>query len=118
MGESIFRRITPVLQGTSIMVLLAILLLHPAISGSLQPLLLSGSPAINYFPPFWFLGVYERIMGGPSSEPIFHSLAKTGCWAVLLMAVCSLVTYPLAYRRRVRQLIEGANRWLNHARSP
>jgi len=107
-GEQIFRRITPVLQGASIMVLLAILLLHPTISASLRPLLGSDSPAVQYFPPFWFLGVYERIMGGPSSEPIFHSLARTGCWAVMLMVVCTLVTYPLAYRRRVRQLIEGA----------
>jgi hypothetical protein len=107
-GESIFRRITPVLQGALIMVLLAILLLHPMISSSLKALLTSGSPAIRYFPPFWFLGVYERIMGGPSSPEIFHLLARTGCYAVLLVSGCTLLTYPLAYRRRVRQLIEGA----------
>src|SRR5216683_2212628 len=54
-GENIFRRVTPLLQGMSIMLLLTILLLHPTLSRSLEPLL----------------------------------------------------TYPLAYRRRVRQLIEG-----------
>jgi hypothetical protein len=107
-GENIFRRITPVLQGVSIMVLLAILLLNPTISSSLEVLLTSGSPAVRYFPPFWFLGVYERIMGGPSSPQIFHSLARTGCYALLLVIGCTLLTYPLAYRRRVRQLIEGA----------
>jgi hypothetical protein len=107
-GENIFRRITPVLQGVSIMVLLAILLLNPTIAASLKALLMSGSPAVRYFPPFWFLGVYERIMGGPASPEIFHSLARTGCYAVLLVIGCTLLTYPLAYRRRVRQLIEGA----------
>jgi hypothetical protein len=107
-GEGIFRRITPVLQGASIMVLLAILLLNPTISASLKVLLTSGSPAVRYFPPFWFLGVYERMMGGPASPQIFHLLARTGCYAVLLVIGCTLLTYPLAYRRRVRQLIEGA----------
>jgi len=107
-GEGTFRRITPLLQGASIMALLAILLLNPTISASLQALLNAGSPAVRYFPPFWFLGVYERIMDGPSAPQIFHSLAWTGCCAVLFMIVATLVTYPLAYRRRVRQLIEGA----------
>ena len=107
-GEGTFRRMTPLLQGASIMALLAILLLNPTISASLQALLNSGSPAVRYFPPFWFLGVYERIMDGPSAPQIFHSLAWTGCYAVLFVIAATLVTYPLAYRRRVRQLIEGA----------
>src|ERR1700679_3740157 len=42
-GEGTFRRITPLLQGASIMVLLAILLLTPTISGSLEALLATGS---------------------------------------------------------------------------
>jgi hypothetical protein len=108
-GEDIFRRITPVLQGASIMVLLAVLLLNPTLSRLLEALLTSGSPAVRYFPPFWFLGVYERIMGGPSAPQIFHSLAWTACYALLFMIGCALVTYPLAYRRRVRQLVEGSS---------
>jgi hypothetical protein len=106
-GEGMFRRITPLLQGGSIMALLAILLLNPAISHSLGALLNSGSAATWYFPPFWFLGVYERVMEGPSAPQIFHSLARTGLWALLLVIGLTVLTYPLAYRRRVRQLIEG-----------
>lgn len=108
-GERVFRRITPLIQGASVMLLLAILLLYPTISGSLEPLLTSGSPAILYFPPFWFLGIYERIVAGPSAPLIFHTFARTGCYALLCMLACTLLTYPLAYRRRVRQLIEGAS---------
>ncbi|NYF53533.1 hypothetical protein [Tunturiibacter gelidoferens] len=107
-GEGFFRRITPLLQGLSIMVLLAILLLCPTVAGSLEALLTSGSPAIRYFPPFWFLGIYECLLNGPSNPAIFHALARTGCSAVLLSSACTLLTYPLAYRRRVRQLIEGS----------
>jgi hypothetical protein len=109
LGEHLFRRITPVLQGASLMLLLAVLLVFPMVSHSLQPLLSSNAAAVHYFPPFWFLGIYERILAGPSAPVIFHTLARTACWAVLVMIACTLLTYPLAYRRRVRQLIEGAS---------
>jgi hypothetical protein len=83
-GENIFRRITPVLQGGSMMLLLAILLLNPTVSKLLEALMKSDSGAVRYFPPFWFLGVYEGIMGGAASPQIFHTLAKTGCYALLI----------------------------------
>ena len=106
-GENIFRRITPLLQGMSIMLLLAILLLHPTLSRSLELLLTSGARVVCLFPPFWFLGIYERILIGPSAPAIFHELARIGCYALLVTLACAVLTYPLAYRRRVRQLIEG-----------
>jgi hypothetical protein len=108
-GERVFRRITPLLQGASVMLLITILLLFPTLSRSLGPMLLSGSPAVRYFPPFWFLGVYERLLAGPSALPVFHELARIGCYALLIMLACTLLTYPIAYRRRVRQVIEGAS---------
>jgi hypothetical protein len=107
-GERIFRRITPLLQGASIMLLLVVLLLCPTVIGTIQPVLTSDSSAIRYFPPFWFLGIYEYLFVGESAPAIFHLLARTGCYALLFMSACTLLTYPLAYRRRVRQLIEGS----------
>jgi hypothetical protein len=53
------------------------------------------------------LGIYECLLIGPSAPAIFHELARIGCWALLLMLACTVLTYPLAYCRRVRQLIEG-----------
>jgi hypothetical protein len=106
-GENIFRRITPLLQGASVMLLLTILLLHPTLSMSLKSLLTSGAPAVRLFPPFWFLGIYERLLIGPSAPAVFGELARLGCYALLLVVACAVLTYPLAYRRRVRQLIEG-----------
>jgi hypothetical protein len=107
-GQRVFRRITPFLQGGSMMLLLAVLLFYPAVCHSIMPLLTSDSTAVRCFPPFWFLGVYERILQGPSALPIFSQLAHTACNALMLMLLIVLLTYPLAYRRRVRQLIEGA----------
>ena len=106
-GENIFRRITPLLQGASVMLLLSILLLHPNLSRSLELLLTSGAPAVRFFPPFWFLGIYERILMGPSAPAVFHTLFHVGCYALFFMLACTVLTYPFAYRRRVRQLIEG-----------
>jgi hypothetical protein len=108
-GQRVFRRITPLLQGGSMMLLLAVLLFYPAVSQSIQALLTSGSVAVRWFPPFWFLGIYERILQGPSALPIFSQLARTGYYAFALTIAVVLLTYPLAYRRRVRQLIEGAS---------
>jgi hypothetical protein len=116
-GERIFRRITPLLQGASIMLLLTVLLLFPTLSRSLGPVLLAGSPAVFYFPPFWFLGIYERLFAGPSALPVFNQLAHIGSYALLVMLACTLLTYPLAYRRRVRQLIEGGSAVANSSRT-
>ncbi|WP_182276232.1 hypothetical protein [Granulicella sp. 5B5] len=107
-GENLFRRITPLLQGGCVMLLLAILLLFPAVSRSIQPLLTSGSPVIFCFPPFWFLGIYQRILDGPTTLPIFATLAHIAWSSLALMLLLAIATYPLAYRRRVRQIFEGA----------
>jgi hypothetical protein len=106
-GEHLFRRITPLLQGTSLMLLLTILLLHPTLTRSLEPLLTSAASVVRLFPPFWYLGIYERLLMGPSAPIVFRELARIGYFALLAMLACTLLTYPLAYRRRVRQLIEG-----------
>jgi hypothetical protein len=107
-GERVFRRITPLLQGGPITALLTVLLLFPLLSHYLKALLTSGNLAVQWFPPFWFLGIYERLLHGQAALPIFKMLARSGCEATLLTTVTVLVTYPLAYRRRVRQLIEGS----------
>src|SRR6202020_375938 len=107
-GEKIFRGVTPLIQGAAIRLLLVFLLLCPAIAGSLRALLTSGSTTIHSFPPFWFLGIYESLLTGSSAPAIFHTLARNGCYALLFLLACTLLTYPLAYRRRVRQLIEGS----------
>jgi hypothetical protein len=90
------------------MLLLTVLILCPMVMMFLQPLLESGSVAVRYLPPFWFLGIYEWLLAGSSTLPVFTALARTGLFATLLVVLLVVVTYPLAYRRRTRQLIEGS----------
>jgi hypothetical protein len=109
MGQRLARAASPLLQGVSVMLLLTVLILCPLFSMFMQPLLESNSAAVRYFPPFWFLGIYERLWAGPEVLPVFDALARTGVWATVLMILLVIVTYPLAYRRRTRQLIEGSS---------
>ena len=106
-GERLFRRVSLFLQGLLISALLMILLLFPVFSGVVPNLLQSDRWFVRCMPPFWFLGIYQRLMEGPAALPIYGRLARTGFLATL--AVCAIVTlaYPLAYLRRTRQLIEG-----------
>jgi hypothetical protein len=83
LGERWFRRISLLLQGLSISVLLMFLLLFPVLSRAAPLLLQTGSVYAFFFPPFWFLGVYQWLMEGPSALPIYagsHKLGALLCW--------------------------------------
>jgi len=107
LGERIFRRISLLLQGLLIAALLMLLLLYPLLSGVTSAALESGGAFARCFPPFWFLGIYQRLMEGPSAPYLYTQLAETGCAALLIVAGLVLLTYPVAYLRRMRQLVEG-----------
>ncbi len=109
LGERLFRRLSLLIQSLSIAVLLMLLLLLPVLSRAVPVLLQSGSAYTLWFPPFWFLGIYQRLIEGPSALPIYAKLAHTGCVALLLTAGLSALAYPIAYLRKVRRLVEGAS---------
>jgi hypothetical protein len=108
LGARLFRAISSFLQSLVVMVLSIVLFLFPVIARSLEALIQSGNTAVRWFPPFWFLGVYESISAGPSALPAFTQLAHTGYEVTGWMMVLAIVTYPLAYARSTRQAVEGS----------
>ena len=94
LGEALFRRFSLVLQGFSITVLLMFLLLFPVLSGAVPAFLQSASRWLFYCPPFWFLGIYQRMLEGPSALPIYSRLAQTGCIALLGTLLIAVMAYP------------------------
>ena len=108
LGERIFRKISLVLQGSAVTVLVMLLLLFPVLSGVTPALLQSHNSAVLWFPPFWFLGMYQLILDNGAALPIFHQLTGIGVAALLAMTVIGIAAYPLAYVRRVKYLLEGA----------
>ena len=108
LGEHLFRRISPFLQALSITALLSILLLFPLVSRFIETLISSGQRAVFYFPPFWFLGIYERLLDGRETLPAFMALARMGLLTTAAMIILACVSYPLAYRSRMRNVVEGS----------
>ena len=107
LGERLFRRLSLALQAFAISVLVMLLLLFPALSGAVPVFLQSGSRFVLYCPMFWFLGIYQRLLEGPSALPIYTHLAQNGCLALLITIAVAALAYPIAYLRRVRQLVIG-----------
>lgn len=104
-GDRWFRRVSLWLQGILVVALLMLLFLHSVIANALEPLL---RLHLSYFVPcFWFLGIYQRILDGPSTLPVFAHLAHVGFDATVAAVMLAAISYPLAWRRRTLSLVEG-----------
>ena len=107
LGERWFRKVSLPLQGVAIAFLMIPMLLFPLFSGVVPALLEQGDAGAFWFPPFWFLGIYQRLLEGPAALPIYRQLAQVGCAATAIAVGLTLVNYPSAYLRKVRGLVEG-----------
>jgi hypothetical protein len=107
LGERLFRKFSLLLQSLFITTLLLLLFLLPVLSGVVPTLFKSDSAYTLLCPPFWFLGVYQFLLEGAADLPIYAKLAKIACFALILASAIAVATYPIAYLRRVRQLVEG-----------
>jgi len=85
-----------------------LLLLFPVLSAVTPRLLQSHNGAVLWFPPYWFLGMYQALVDGSSALPIFRELSGIGLTALLGAAAVGVVAYPVAYLRRVKYLLEEA----------
>ncbi len=108
-GERLFRRFSLFLQGALVAGLVLLLLLFPVLSGVVPASLQSGSRYVLWFPPFWFLGIYQSILEGTSAAAIYQKLANIGYMVTIIAVGLVLVAYPLAHLRKTRALIEGSS---------
>ncbi len=100
------QRLSTMLQAACVLLFTVLLVVEPLL-GHLLPSLLA-SPAWRWFPPFWFLGLYEHLLLGAGAQAAFAGFARSGLLALAALAVATAAFYPAAYARRTRQLIEGA----------
>lgn len=107
-GEKLFRWISPILQAISLAALLIVVFLLPLISKNLQLLLTAGNHgAYWWFPPFWFLGLYQYLLEGGHASQAFRDLAARGALALLIVLALTCASYPLAYWTKTRRAVEG-----------
>lgn len=103
-----FRWVAPLLQTVLIAVFLTLFLRAGTVMEAL-PALLSGSVhGARWFPPLWFLSVYEASVGGPTNTPLVHSLAWRACLCLPLLLCLVLMLYPAAWAKCHRMALEGA----------
>jgi hypothetical protein len=109
---SFYRRISLVVRivlvGGFIFLLLAFLL-EPAILDksflSLAKYKEAGDPLLVRFPPFWFVGLYERLLG--TSDPVFSAQARAAVLALLFSLAGFAAASGLSYYRHVRKTLES-----------
>lgn len=100
-----FRKISVYVQSGMVFGLLSLFFLFPKIAGSITALKARDAPALYLFPPAWFLGLNEVMLG--SRDPVFLALAR---WAEIALAASSIIaalSYTIAYRRHVRRTLES-----------
>lgn len=107
-GERWFRRFSLAVQGMLVTAFLLLLLLFPVLSGVTPAILGSAHRYALWFPPFWFIGMYQHVLEGSAGNPIYSTLTKYGCIALLAVGALTILAYPVAYLRRVRALVEGS----------
>ncbi len=99
-----FGRITGYLQGA----LVALMLIGVVLSFSMDTRFLAaavGMPLSLWFPPAWFLGLHQHLLGDP--DPVMAALstrAENGLAAVVGLA---LLCYVVSYRRHRKLMVEG-----------
>ena len=107
LGETAFRKVSLPLQGCGVTGLLLLLFLSPATADTLKVSIGTPHLAALWFPPFWFLGIYQRILEGPAVLPVFAQLSHISVAATAAATTMAVLCYPFAYWRKTRQIVEG-----------
>ena len=76
----------------------------PKSFSSLPTLKQSNSLFIYLFPPMWFTGLYETLLG--TSDPVFFTLSKISLLGVILPIIAFFLFSAIGYRRQLHRIQE------------
>src|SRR5260370_16633 len=97
-----FKRVSTYVQLLAVLALLMMILLLLDISTLLQSP--SNRHLLYFFPPAWFLGLYETTLLKPDLLPGSSEIAMRALWIVL---GASAIAYALSYQRHVKRSLES-----------
>lgn len=106
LGLERFRGISAALQFLVLTALLTLFLLCPTLSALAKTL--HTLPQAAWLPPFWFLGLYEVLLG--KADPAYQSLASMALAALAVSCGTAVATYALSYSRHFRRIPETLER--------
>jgi hypothetical protein len=93
---------------TALVFLLFGFLVQPSMLGSsfqsLEALKEAGAPFLLRYPPLWFVGLYEVLVG--TADPLFEAQARTGGLVLLLSLAAFAASSALSYHRHIRRTLE------------
>jgi hypothetical protein len=101
-----FGRIGGTVQGLAVAAMLILIVLSFCI-GPPQMKTLLAAPAAEWFPPLWFVGLYQTLMGDP--DPLMQALASHGLLGLRIAIAVALVSYLASYRRHRAWMVEGGS---------
>jgi hypothetical protein len=65
----------------------------------------SHSPLVLAFPPMWFVGLYEALLG--ANDPLYSTLAYLAIASIVVMAVMYFVAMNISYSRHLKKTLEA-----------
>jgi len=71
----------------------------------------SRSPLVFAFPPMWFVGLYEVLLG--TTDPLYSTLAYLAIASIAVMAVMYFVAMNISYSRHLKKTLEEMKRPLH-----
>ncbi len=111
--EPLYRRIATIVRfamAAGLAFVLLSLIAAPSILGAwfrnFEALKASGAPSLAWFPPLWFVGLYETLLG--TGDPFFEAGAFKAGATLVLVPLAFLGAAALSYARHVRRTIETA----------
>jgi hypothetical protein len=99
-----FRRASVYLQCAMICALLSLFFLFPNIAGSIPELKARHAAALYAFPPMWFLGLNEWVLG--TRDSVMLDLARWARAGLAISTGAAAIAYTVAYRRHIRRTLE------------
>jgi hypothetical protein len=100
-----FKRVSRYFQLILMFLFLSLLFLFPRIFSSFD-VLRENKLFVSVFPPIWFLGVYESLLG-QKVFPEVHRLTEIGLKALTLAGLTFVITYLVSYKRQVQRCFES-----------
>jgi hypothetical protein len=116
LNQSLFKKVSLIFRFILLVAFVFLMFFHlsGSVSGlpdeisSFEGLKESNSTFIYAYPPMWFVGVYEKLLG--NQDPFFQALANFALLAIVFILVAFFVTLEVSYRRHIKRTQEVKTR--------
>jgi hypothetical protein len=105
LGPRGFVRVSGTIQGLGAAAMLSLIILSFSIGGPVIHAI-ERSPALQWTPPAWFLGMYQVRLGDPN--PMMRLLAARASAGLAIATFVAFASYLVSYRRHRHVALQGA----------